>query len=43
MASYLLRRLAQSVAALVAISLLVFAMMYVVSDPLATLLPRGAL
>jgi peptide/nickel transport system permease protein len=42
MLSFLLRRLAQAAAVLLAISLLVFVMLYRVGDPLATLLPRNA-
>ncbi len=42
MLSFLLRRLAQSLAVLLAISILVFVMMYCLGDPVATLLPQNA-
>jgi peptide/nickel transport system permease protein len=42
MTPFLLRRLAQSLVTLLAISILVFWMMFHVSDPIATMLPRGA-
>ena len=42
MVAFLARRLVQAAVVLLAISLLVFLMLYCVGDPLATLLPRGA-